>query len=263
MGFPTTGPLPSVVFEIGEPRKVGPVTVRHLQLYVLPGPDYCNIVITTYRMVDQDGYCGNFNCNWPDDSPEALAERNIELALPVEANRSLFPSALKSPPGWDVRWGPTPQDIMANCTDEVKSNAPCIGLSSQGEHTSCIFDACMKAYALERNSTMAAALGAGDEEEKFATDLGLTSTSALGGWRSWLPRKNVGLVQGAFTCVAGVSLLTLLVMLQPGAVAAARARSRALAPFSGHGATAGSEMEVQYSRLPTSLAEVVHDDEEE
>merc|ERR1711972_521857 len=51
------GLLPSYVFELG------PEHDRAVQIYLLPGPDLCNVVITMKRIPDQDGFCGNFNCN--------------------------------------------------------------------------------------------------------------------------------------------------------------------------------------------------------
>mmetsp|Transcript_147206 Transcript_147206/g.472802 ORF Transcript_147206/g.472802 Transcript_147206/m.472802 type:complete len:1055 (-) Transcript_147206:119-3283(-) len=82
----TEGNLPSYLFEI-EPD---------LSIYVLTGPDNCNIVITTRKIQGgQEGYCGNFNCNPDDDLLEQLQAKG--LAGPVPLNESVFPEPPKAP----------------------------------------------------------------------------------------------------------------------------------------------------------------------
>jgi len=126
---------PSYVFELGPERSV--------QIYVLPGSELCNVVITMKKIDDQDGFCGNFNCDWSDDSKAELRKRG--LYTPIPQAESLFPASLDSPPGWDTPTGPTPEEIMASCSPSVQGRAGCTGTAAERE--SCLFDACMEAQA--------------------------------------------------------------------------------------------------------------------
>lgn len=119
---------PSYAFEIG--------VERTLQVYVLPGPDLANVVITMRRVPGQSGLCGNFNCNQEDDEVNIMGE--------FEASPSAFPPQLSSPAGWRIRTGPSPDEVMATCPDHVKQSAGC-GDLAEAEKRSCIFDACMRA----------------------------------------------------------------------------------------------------------------------
>jgi len=127
------GLLPSYVFEFGPQKSV--------QIYVLPGPDLCNVVITMKKLPDLDGFCGNFNCDSSDDSKEALKPSG--LWTPIPQPDTLFPASLKSPPGWDMRAGPSPEEIMASCPPTTEQAAACHG--SAAEKEACLFDACMAA----------------------------------------------------------------------------------------------------------------------
>jgi len=124
------GPLPSYVFNLG--------VMQEVQLYVLPGDELCNVVVTMRRIPGQDGLCGNFNCDWNDDSQASLKSKG--LLYPIATAQSLFPSILDSPQGWDTATGPSPDEIMDMCPQSVKQNAGCSGTPSEME--SCLFDAC-------------------------------------------------------------------------------------------------------------------------
>lgn len=81
--------LPSYLFEFPE---------ADLTVYVLKGPDNCNVVVSMRRLHGgQDGYCGNFNCEVDDDEPEALRQRGLGDEIPEE--QSLFGTM----PAWRQR----------------------------------------------------------------------------------------------------------------------------------------------------------------
>jgi len=124
---------PSYAFNLGPERSV--------QIYILPGKELCNVVITMRKLPDQDGFCGNFNCDWNDDTVASLKAKG--LYDPVAPAATLFPPGLDSPPGWDTRQGPSPKEIMAQCPEEVKQTAGCFGTPAEQE--SCLFDACNQA----------------------------------------------------------------------------------------------------------------------
>merc|ERR1711933_48014 len=189
------GPLPSMVFNIGNLSK-GEVG---LQIYVLPGGDLCNIVITMRRQIDADGYCGNFNCDWADDSEKALAERAPELAAPVPNTSSLFPAALASPPGWDVRKGPPPAVIMKQCKESTKQNAGCDGMSSAPEKEACEFDACMAAYKPPNKTSNAS------EERLF--NVAHMAGAGLSATGSWWSQRSTRVSSVALVGVAAVLFL--------------------------------------------------------
>mmetsp|Transcript_26749 Transcript_26749/g.67254 ORF Transcript_26749/g.67254 Transcript_26749/m.67254 type:complete len:1113 (+) Transcript_26749:2-3340(+) len=82
----TEGDLPSYLFKM----------TPDLEIYVLTGPDNCNIVITTKKVSSgQDGYCGNFNCDTDDDLLEAVRARG--LADPVPMGTSIFTEPPRAP----------------------------------------------------------------------------------------------------------------------------------------------------------------------
>jgi len=140
---------PSYVFELGPERSV--------QIYVLPGPDLCNVVVTMRKLDAQDGFCGNFNCDWSDDSKEELKKRG--LYTPIPKSDTLFPASLDSPPGWDTPTGPSPEEVMASCSPSVQQSAGCTGTAAERE--SCLFDACMEASvtAVQKFDTQTTFLG--------------------------------------------------------------------------------------------------------
>lgn len=81
------GDLPSYLFEFAP----------GLTIYVLTGPDNCNIVITTRKIGGgQDGYCGNFECN-PDDDTISQLRRRRGMADRIPLNRSIFPDPPRAP----------------------------------------------------------------------------------------------------------------------------------------------------------------------
>jgi len=174
----------SYVFELGGPD-------GGMQIYVLPGPDLCNVVITMRKLPDQDGFCGNFNCHWSDDSKEELTKRG--LMDPVPRNESLFPPELDSPPGWDTRTGQPPEEIMAQCSPETKSQAGCSVLTGPDKE-SCEFDACMAAAP---PPTRLFSLG-------WASAT-LRSSGSLAGWR--LPDRTAGFAQALVVGAAAAGLL--------------------------------------------------------
>jgi len=139
-----SGLHPSYVFDLGPSKSA--------QIYVLPGDELCNVVITMRRLPDQQGFCGNFNCDWNDDNAANLKAQG--LYSPIPQAQTLFPPSLSSPRGWDTPKGPSPAEIMAACPGSVKQSAGCPGTLTEQE--SCLFDACVKAveavgkkYALE------------------------------------------------------------------------------------------------------------------
>jgi len=121
------GDHPSYVFELGGPG-------GDFQVYVLPGPDLCNVAITTRKIRDQDGICGNFNCDREDDTEADLKKRS--MLDPVPKSKSLFVAALDSPSGWDTRTGKSPEQVMKECPASVKQAAGC-GSLPQAEQGSC------------------------------------------------------------------------------------------------------------------------------
>jgi len=132
----TAGGLhPSYVFELGPSRSV--------QIYVLPGEELSNVVISMKKVVGQDGLCGNFNCDWTDDSKKALRSRGA--LTQIRAAESLFPQSLSAPQNWDVRSGPSTDEIMGSCPPSVQIAAACEGTPAERE--SCLFDACVEAVA--------------------------------------------------------------------------------------------------------------------
>mmetsp|Transcript_62411 Transcript_62411/g.145251 ORF Transcript_62411/g.145251 Transcript_62411/m.145251 type:complete len:939 (+) Transcript_62411:39-2855(+) len=124
----TEGLLPSYYFQL-----------KDLNVYMLLGPDNCNAVIETRKVPgEQDGYCGNFNCNKEDDNLEALRKRG--MAEPIPAGESLFKYG-KKPPAWVMTKVAVPS--IKDCDPRVKAKAVrrCKGLPN-GEEKACIFDAC-------------------------------------------------------------------------------------------------------------------------
>jgi len=124
------GLLPSYYFEMKP----------DVNIYVLIGPDNCNAVIQTKKLTgQQDGYCGNFNCNQDDDTMEEIKKRG--LADPIPEQESLFRSGLKAPKASMTRTGPVPS--LKNCKPDLKKKAEkaCTGLPP-AETDACVFDVC-------------------------------------------------------------------------------------------------------------------------
>lgn len=226
------GLLPSMVFEIGGP------TAGPLQIYVLPGPDFCNVVITMRRDPSVDGYCGNFNCNWDDDSQDALLQRRPDLWLPVPNKSSLFPPELDSPVGWDVRIGPAPKEVMGDCSDEVKQQADCDGSASKADKEACIFDACMVAFS--------ASVGSNETQGKF--DIARVA-EAGSPWLGWWPRRSISLLQGLVSSVALVGSAAVLYLFRPD-LASTRLRPSSYIQLPTSTRGRGPE----YERLPVDLS---------
>jgi len=97
----TDGDLPSYLFNLDQ----------DLQVYVLLGPDNCNVIITARKIAgSQDGLCGNFNCNQEDDSMDALRVRGLAGPLPMA--RSLFPEPPRAPRAVGVFFGAHGQEAQ-------------------------------------------------------------------------------------------------------------------------------------------------------
>lgn len=113
------------------------------EVWILPGADMGNVAISMRKITGQDGLCGNFDCKWKNDGANDLQKRG--WLNPVDRNLSLFPLVLESPPGWDVRKGRSPKEVLDTCSNADK--APCQSIAVLPERDSCVFDHCMKAHA--------------------------------------------------------------------------------------------------------------------
>mmetsp|Transcript_132437 Transcript_132437/g.369197 ORF Transcript_132437/g.369197 Transcript_132437/m.369197 type:complete len:770 (+) Transcript_132437:100-2409(+) len=125
----TEGLLPSYFFRLAP----------DLSIYVLVGPDNCNVVIEAPKLRDaQDGWCGNFNCDQADDGLGAMRSRGV--AGPIPAGESLFKDG-PTAPAWVMKRVAPPS--LEDCSPTVKAaaEAKCAGLG-RDERESCIFDAC-------------------------------------------------------------------------------------------------------------------------
>eukprot|EP00413_Alexandrium_margalefii_P034973 CAMPEP_0204601090 /NCGR_PEP_ID=MMETSP0661-20131031/55821_1 /ASSEMBLY_ACC=CAM_ASM_000606 /TAXON_ID=109239 /ORGANISM="Alexandrium margalefi, Strain AMGDE01CS-322" /LENGTH=306 /DNA_ID=CAMNT_0051611933 /DNA_START=41 /DNA_END=961 /DNA_ORIENTATION=- len=124
-------------------------------MYVLIGPDNCNVVIAAPKMADaQDGWCSNFNCDQADDSIQAMKSRGVAGAIPPD--QSLFKGAPK-PPAWTMKKVSAPS--LSDCSPLRRQLADkqCAGLM-HGERGACIYDLCAtsKAGAAASNVSVAA-----------------------------------------------------------------------------------------------------------
>lgn len=196
---------PSYVFNLGEKQ--------HVQIYVLPGPDLCNVVITMQKLDPrQHGFCGDFNCNRADDTLDILRERG--LLTPISRDRSLFPTALASPAGWDIPTGPvlSVEDVISKCPPQILQQAGCTGTGAARD--SCLFDACVGAVTAAQVKL----------QRKFD---GLVPVEVVQGWSL---RWKGGTAQ---TCAAGAALLgclAVLYMWRPASRLAQRPQAYALLP---------------------------------
>jgi len=158
----TKGLLPSYLFEFKP----------DLNIYILIGPDNCNAIIQTKKLPgEQDGYCGNFNCNKDDDTLEGIRKRG--MADPIPTEESLFRSGLKAPK-WSMKvTGHTPS--LEHCDPALKNKAikECRGLPPS-ETEACVFDACTaKSAVMARQDE--AILGSRSDESSYKCDEGAAS----------------------------------------------------------------------------------------
>mmetsp|Transcript_45663 Transcript_45663/g.141549 ORF Transcript_45663/g.141549 Transcript_45663/m.141549 type:complete len:676 (+) Transcript_45663:113-2140(+) len=156
-----SGLLPSYLFKLGP----------DLSIYVLIGPDNCNLVIEAKkRPGDQDGFCGNFNCDQDDDSKDALWKRGWFRPLPE--NESIFARSPAPPP--DRKKKQPTKSPLDNCDPTLKQKAlqACASLPKQDQEA-CVFDACAAGAVDVAAADLAtiAADQASDVQQKFVQTL--------------------------------------------------------------------------------------------
>mmetsp|Transcript_6345 Transcript_6345/g.18139 ORF Transcript_6345/g.18139 Transcript_6345/m.18139 type:complete len:863 (-) Transcript_6345:310-2898(-) len=126
----TAGKLPSFLFRFHK---------AHVNIYILLGPDNFNAIIEAKKVPgQQDGLCGNFDCNQDDDS-EDLARRG--LSEPLAVADSMFAGNAPQPLGVV----PRKADVLAACDPQVRGAAEstCSRLP-EWQRDGCIFDACAR-----------------------------------------------------------------------------------------------------------------------
>lgn len=151
------GLLPSYLFELGP----------NLKIYMLLGPESCNIVIEAQKRLDgQDGYCGNFNCNQEDDSKEELARRGV--AAHVLPSENLFEISGRNAARGKAKNQPSKHNLESKrqvinaCDPSLKARAQqkCSTIV-ENLREDCVFDAC----AANSTKVIADSIAASDFEE--------------------------------------------------------------------------------------------------
>jgi len=137
----TSGLLPSFYFDL---------PTIDMKIYCLLGPDNMNAVIESRKLPgQQDGFCGNFNCDPDDDITPALRARGIGEA--VANSESVFSEAAPGVAAAEVK-NVAPID-PASCNPALLPQAKekCASLA-EAERNACVIDVC------EAGSTEVAAL---------------------------------------------------------------------------------------------------------
>jgi len=116
----TEGLLPSYFFDLG----------KDLNIYV--------VIEAAKLQGEQDGWCGNFNCDQDDDSIEGLRARGVLSQVP--AADSLF-NGSPDPPAWVMKKVEPPSLKECPATIKAAAEEQCANLPN-GEKESCVFDAC-------------------------------------------------------------------------------------------------------------------------